>query len=138
MEDKPLPLYGDGSAVRDYMHAEDHAGGIDVVLHRGQTGQAYNLGAREEISGVEVARRLLALLGKGEDLMKFVTDRPGHDYRYSVDPSKAEALGWRRKWTWEDGLAQTVDWYLHNEPWWRKVKERLEFRDHDQKWYRDS
>ena len=138
LEDKPLPLYGDGSAVRDYMHAEDHAAGIDVILHHGQTGQAYNLGAREEISGVEVANRLLTLLDKGEELIKFVTDRPGHDYRYSVDPSKAEALTWRRKWTWEDGLAQTVDWYLHNEPWWRKVKERLEFRDHEEKWYRDS
>jgi dTDP-glucose 4,6-dehydratase len=135
LADKHLPLYGDGSAVRDYMHAEDHAAGVDAVLHDGQGGQAYNLGARYEISGVEVAGRILELLGKGRDLMRFVPDRPGHDYRYSADPTKAEAMGWERKWAWPEGLAQTVQWFVDNQPWWRKVKERLEFRDHDGKWY---
>jgi len=135
IDGKHLPLYGDGSAVRDYMHAEDHAAGIDAVLHHGQSGQAYNLGARGEIPGVEVAERILQLLGKPADLVRFVPDRPGHDYRYSVDPARAEGLGWRRQWDWPEGLAQTVRWFVENEPWWRKVKQRLEFRDHDRKWY---
>ena len=135
IEDKPLPLYGDGSAVRDYLHAEDHAAGIDLVLHRGQSGQAYNLGARLEVCGVEVAERILRCLNKPASLKKFVTDRPGHDYRYSVDPTKAEALGWTRQWTWQDGLDKTVQWYVQNERWWRAVKQRMEFRQHEKTWY---
>ena len=135
IDDKHLPLYGDGSAVRDYMHAEDHAAGIDTVLHNGESGQAYNLGARYEIPGTEVAERILQILGKPLSLMRFVEDRSGHDYRYSVDPSRAEALGWERKWAWPEGLAQTVGWFVDNERWWRKVKQRLEFKDHDRKWY---
>ena len=135
IEDKPLPLYGDGSAVRDYLHAEDHAAGIDTVLHRGQGGQAYNLGARLEVCGVEVADRILRCLNKPASLKKFVTDRPGHDYRYSVDPTKAEALGWTRQWTWQDGLDKTVQWYVQNERWWRAVKQRMEFRQHEKTWY---
>jgi len=135
IEDRPLPLYGDGSAVRDYMHAEDHAAGIDLVLHRGEPGGIYNLGARYEIPGLEVAERILQLLGKPRELMRFVQDRPGHDYRYSVDPGRAERLGWTRRWSWPEGLAQTVRWYLDNERWWRAVKQRLEFRDHQRKWY---
>jgi dTDP-glucose 4,6-dehydratase len=135
--DKPLPLYGDGSAVRDYMHAEDHAAGIDLILHRGTAGEVYNLGARHEIPGVEVAGRVLELLGKPESLKRFVTDRPGHDYRYSLDPAKAEALGWERKWSWPEGLAQTVQWYVRNGSWWRRVKQRLEYREHEKRWYAD-
>jgi len=135
LDDKPLPLYGDGSAVRDYMHVEDHCAGIDLVLHKGKAGEAYNLGARLEVPGVEVAERVLELLGKPRDLIRFVPDRPGHDYRYSVDPSKAEALGWRRKWTFAEGLRQTVRWYVENEGWWRRVKEKLAFRELERDWY---
>jgi dTDP-glucose 4,6-dehydratase len=130
-----LPIYGDGSAVRDYLHVEDHAAGIDLVLHKGASGEAYNLGAREQINGVAVAKGILAELGKDESLMQFVPDRPGHDYRYSVDPSKAESLGWQRRWTWADGLAMTVRWYVENESWWRRVRERKEFTDLQQTWY---
>ena len=137
IDDKPLPLYGQGEAVRDYMHAEDHAAGVDAVLHRGARGEAYNLGARMEVSGVAVAEGILDALGKGRDLIQFVPDRPGHDYRYSVDPSKAEALGWQRKWDWSEGLAETVRWYADHEPWWRKVKQKLDFRKHEQQWYKD-
>lgn len=132
---KSLPLYGDGSAVRDYMHVMDHCEGIDLVLRRGESGHAYNLGAREQITGRQVAAALLELLGKPNELVKFVTDRPGHDYRYSVDPTKAENLSWQRRWTWEQGLAQTVQWYLANAGWWQRVKERLEFRELENKWY---
>jgi dTDP-glucose 4,6-dehydratase len=129
LEDKPLPLYGDGSAVRDYMHAYDHASGIDTVLHAGVSGEAYNLGAREQISGTEVARRVLEALNKPQSLIKFVTDRPGHDYRYSVDPSKAETLGWQRRYAFPEGLTETVKWYSENEGWWRRVREKREHQD---------
>jgi len=135
IEGKPLPLYGKGQAVRDYMHAADHAGGIDAVLHHGAAGETYNLGARMEVNGVDVAEIILDALGKGRDLIEFVPDRPGHDYRYSVDPSKAEALGWERKWTWPEGLVETVRWYVANEPWWREVKAKLDFRKHEKSWY---
>lgn len=135
LEGKPLPIYGNGTAVRDYMHAEDHAGGIDSALHRGKSGEAYNLGAHMEVTGIEVAQRILKLLGRSEDLIKYVADRPGHDYRYAVDPSKAEALGWERQYNWENGLAQTVNWYVENEGWWRRVKEKQHYRHHEATWY---
>ena len=97
------------------MHAEDHARGIDIVLHKGETGMAYNLGARLEINGHQVAAGVLENLDKPSSLIEFVPDRPGHDYRYAVDPEAAESLGWKRKWTFEDGLAATCKWYLENE-----------------------
>ncbi len=125
LEEKPLPLYGDGSAVRDYMHAEDHCSGIDLVLRGGQSGEAYNLGAREQVSGVRVANEILEILGKSKDLVTHVPDRPGHDYRYSVDPSKAEALGWQRQWNFQKGLEQTVEWYCQHKDWWQQVKGEL-------------
>jgi dTDP-glucose 4,6-dehydratase len=84
-----------------------------------------------------VAARILEALGKPPGLKRFVTDRPGHDYRYSVDAAKAEALGWKPKWSWPQGLEQTVRWYCRNESWWRRVKERLEFRQHERQWYSD-
>jgi dTDP-glucose 4,6-dehydratase len=132
---KGLPVYGDGSAIRDYMHAEDHATGIDTVLHQGTSGEAYNLGAREQINGVEVASRILQLLEKPADLIRYVTDRPGHDYRYSVDPGKAERLGWVRRWGFPDGLADTVDWYLHHPEWWGSVRGGQEFQQLQKDWY---
>lgn len=135
LENKKLPVYGNGSAIRDYMHAVDHASGIDVVLHRGAAGQAYNLGAREQVNGIEVASRILQLLEKPERLLQFVTDRPGHDYRYSVDPSRAEKLGWTRRWSFADGLADTVEWYLRNPEWWGAVRGGGEFQQLQRDWY---
>jgi len=137
LDNRHLPVYGDGSAVRDYMHVEDHCAGIETVLCAGAAGQAYNLGARLEVPGREVAERIVELTGRPAALIRNVPDRPGHDYRYSVDPAKAEALGWRRRWTWPDGLAQAVRWYRDHEDWWRAVKEKLEFRKHDRAWYAD-
>ncbi|MFN4871558.1 MAG: dTDP-glucose 4,6-dehydratase, partial [Pseudanabaena sp.] len=122
LETKSLPIYGDGSAVRDYLYVEDHCSGIDTVLHRGKGGQAYNLGARLEISGVTVAQTILDLLDLPTSLMQYVRDRPGHDYRYSVDPSAAEALGWQRQWDFQRGMAQTVAWYKQHPEWWQAVK----------------
>ena len=135
LEDRPLPVYGDGSAVRDYLHVEDHCRGIDLVLHEGRGREAYNLGARLEVSGIQVAERVLDLLGKPRTLIRFVADRPGHDYRYSVDPSKAEALGWTRRWDFSDGLAQTVAWYVDRREWWWRTKRGQEFRRYDRAWY---
>jgi len=131
LEERRLPVYGDGSAVRDYLHVEDHCRGIDLILHRGKSGEAYNLGARLEISGLQVARQVLALLAKSADLIEHVADRPGHDYRYSVDPAKAEALGWARAWDFSAGLAQTVDWYVRTPEWWTPIKQSLEFQQHE-------
>jgi dTDP-glucose 4,6-dehydratase len=135
IEGKPLPLYGDGTAVRDYMHVEDHCEGVDFILQNGSSGQAYNLGAGYEIPGLEVADKVLGLLGRPASLKTFVRDRPGHDYRYSVDTAKVEALGWRRRRAWEEGLAATVQWYLKNTAWWQAAKRRVEFRQHERRWY---
>ncbi len=135
IEGKPMPVYGRGLAVRDYMHVEDHAAGIDAVLHKGQRGWAYNLGAGLEVPGIDVARRIAQLSGRGEELIHFVADRPGHDYRYSVDSSRANALGWSPRWNWTDGLAATFAWYRDHQDWWREVKSKREFLDHQAQWY---
>ncbi|MFN9647516.1 MAG: dTDP-glucose 4,6-dehydratase, partial [Pseudanabaena sp.] len=135
LETKSLPIYGDGSAVRDYLYVEDHCSGIDTVLHKGISGNAYNLGARLEISGIEVAQTILGLLDCPESLMQYVRDRPGHDYRYSVDPSAAEALGWQRQWDFQRGMAQTVAWYKQHPEWWQAVKAKKVFQEHYSQWY---
>lgn len=138
LEDKPLPLYGQGLAVRDYLHVVDHCAGIDRVLHHGRPGGVYNLGARLAVSGVEVAAGILDLLGKPRDLITFVPDRPGHDYRYSVDPSQAEALGWQRQWSFPAGLAQTVAWYQSHQDWWQAVKAKPSYQAFTQRWYAEA
>jgi len=119
----PLPLYGDGLNVRDWLYVDDHCAGIDTVLRRGVPGRAYNIGAGHERTNIELTRLILKLLGRGEDLIKYVKDRPGHDRRYSVDNSKARALGWEPKVDPEEGLSRTVAWYRENEQWWRKIKD---------------
>lgn len=123
LDDIALPLYGDGLNVRDWLHVEDHCAGIDTVLRQGAPGEAYNLGADQERTNLELTKRILALTGKGEELIKHVTDRPGHDRRYSVDSAKARALGWSQRVAFEEGLARTVAWYRENEVWWRKIKD---------------
>jgi len=134
LDDLPLPLYGDGLNVRDWLYVEDHCAGIDLVLRRGEPGQAYNLGAGQELANLQIARRLLALLGKGEDLITFVPDRPGHDRRYSINSEKAHRLGWRPQVTLEQGLPRTVAWYRENERWWRPIKDGA-FRDYYRRTY---
>ncbi|PZO41464.1 MAG: dTDP-glucose 4,6-dehydratase [Pseudanabaena frigida] len=135
LESKSLPIYGDGSAVRDYLYVEDHCSGIDTVLHKGKSGNAYNLGARMEVDGIEVAKTILGLLDRPESLMQSVSDRPGHDYRYSVDPSATEALGWQRQWDFQHGMTQTVNWYKQNSDWWQAVKDKKVFQEHYNQWY---
>ena len=135
LESKSLPIYGNGAAIRDYLYVEDHCSGIDTVLHAGKSGQAYNLGARMEVNGIEVAKTILGLLDRPESLMEYVSDRPGHDYRYSVDPSAAESLGWQRQWDFKRGMAQTVAWYQQNSDWWQAVKAKKVFQEHYSQWY---
>ena len=129
LDDQPLPVYGDGGALRDYIHVADHCSGIDAVLHRGEDGEIYNIGGGNQVNTVVLARAILDRLGKPESLIQFVPDRPGHDRRYSLDTGKLRALGWRPKYTFESALAATIDWYVDNEWWWRKLKsgEYLEY-----------
>ena len=137
IDDHPLPLYGDGLNVRDWLYVEDHCRGIDLVLREGIPAQAYNLGADQERTNLEVTRRILALLGKGEDLIEPVADRPGHDRRYSLNSAKAKALGWTPRVGFEDGLAQTVGWYRQNEAWWRRLKDES-YMEYYRRMYGDS
>jgi len=122
IDDIPLPLYGDGLQMRDYQYVIDHCEGIDVVLHRGQLGEIYNLGTEVENRNIDMARMILKLLGKPESLIQHITDRPGHDRRYSLNCDKIKALGWHSRHTFEQALEKTVQWYVDNEWWWRKIK----------------
>ncbi len=130
---KALPVYGYGSNIRDWIHVQDHAEALCLALHHGQPGATYCLGPRQERSNLAVVRAICATLdrlkpdpaGPRERLISFVGDRPGHDFRYAMDPSGAErALGWRAKWDFEAGLEDTIRWYLGNEAWWRPIRER--------------
>jgi dTDP-glucose 4,6-dehydratase len=122
IDDLPLPLYGDGLNVRDWIYVLDHCEAIDVVLHRGKLGEIYNIGGGNELPNIELTRLILKLLGKSESLIRFVKDRPGHDRRYSLDCSKIKALGWEPRYSFEEALSETVRWYIENEWWWRKIK----------------
>src|SRR5216683_1833232 len=124
LEDLPLPVYGDGSAVRDYLYVDDHVSAIATVLANGEPGSAYNVGAGGEISGLEVADAVLELCGKPASLKHFVNDRPGHDYRYALDATRIRSAGWRAEIGFREGLRRTVDWYRNNEGWWRRRKEK--------------
>jgi dTDP-glucose 4,6-dehydratase len=123
MEDKELPMYGDGLNIRDWIHVEDHCRGLDVVLHRGRKGEVYNIGGRSERTNLSVAQAILDHLGKPHSLLRFVADRPGHDRRYAMDFSKIEKeLGWSPWVTFEDGIRRTVEWYQTYRQWWKKIK----------------
>jgi dTDP-glucose 4,6-dehydratase len=122
LDQEPLPLYGDGMQVRDWLYVADHCSGIDLALHAGQPGEIYNLGGGNERHNIEVTRLILKLLGRPETLIKRVADRPGHDRRYALDSSKLKALGWRPDHDFEAGAAETVEWFKKNEWWWRPIK----------------
>ncbi len=122
IDQEPLPLYGDGMQVRDWLYVEDHCSGIDLALHAGQSGEVYNLGGGNERHNVEVTHMILKLLGRPETLIKRVADRPGHDRRYALDSGKLKALGWQPSHDFEAGVAETVAWFKQNEWWWRPIK----------------
>ena len=122
LDDRPLPLYGDGLQRRDWLHVSDHAAAVDFVLRCGASGETYNVAGGAERTNREVVARLLERLGKPWSLVREVEDRPGHDRRYAMDGAKLAALGWRPSTSFEDGLASTVDWYRANEAWWRAAR----------------
>jgi dTDP-glucose 4,6-dehydratase len=122
IDDLTLPLYRDGTAVRDYIYVEDHCRAIDLVLHEAPAGEVYNVGTGSETSGNRVARTVLEVLGKPESLIEYVADRPGHDYRYALDASKIGGLGWSPSVAFEEGVERTVRWYMDNQSWWRPLK----------------
>jgi dTDP-glucose 4,6-dehydratase len=124
-EGHKVPLYGDGGNVRDWIYAEDNCAGVDLVLRQGNAGEVYNVGAGNEITNKELTHKLLSLCGRGESFVEHVTDRLGHDRRYSIDTAKVRALGWKPERTLDEALAATVEWYRGNEWWWRPL------RDHD-------
>ena len=122
MDGLRLPLYNDGTAVRDFIYVEDHCRAIDLVLHEAPAGNVYNVGTGGETSGLQVAEAVLDIMGKPRSLIEFVADRPGHDYRYAVDIAKITALGWEPQVTFPEGLERTVHWYEEHPEWWRPLK----------------
>ena len=122
LADEELPVYGKGENVRDWLHVSDHCEAIDLILHKGKPGEVYNVGGHNERTNLEVVQTILKALDKPESLIKFVTDRPGHDMRYAIDPAKIETeLGWKPKYTFDTGIRQTIEWYLNNKEWWQNI-----------------
>ncbi len=122
LHDKPLPVYGDGTNVRDWLHVEDHCSALCLALEKGKRGEVYNIGGNSERQNIQIVKTILNALQKPESLIRFVTDRPGHDKRYAIDASKAKReLDWTPKHTFEQALADTVRWYVDNRPWWERV-----------------
>jgi dTDP-glucose 4,6-dehydratase len=122
LDGKPVPVYGDGMNVRDWIYVLDHCSGIDMVLHQGVLGEAYNVGGGNEKPNIEITKLLLELTDRGPDMITYVADRPGHDRRYSLDTSKLRALGWAPGHSFEESMRATVDWYRDNRWWWEKIK----------------
>ncbi|MEZ0482156.1 dTDP-glucose 4,6-dehydratase [Planococcus sp. SSTMD024] len=121
LSDETVPVYGDGKNIRDWLHVLDHCSAIDLVMHEGVNGEVYNIGGHNERTNLEVVKTIIGTLGKPEELIEYVTDRLGHDKRYAIDPTKLEELGWKPTYTFETGIAQTIQWYLDNTEWWEKV-----------------
>jgi dTDP-glucose 4,6-dehydratase len=136
LDNKKVPLYGYGLNRRDWIYVEDNCEAIDLVFHHGQEGEVYNIGTNSnELANIEIASRLAHLLGRSPHLIEFTKDRPGHDYRYSIDISKIREFGWHHRHNFEDGLLKTIEWYKRNEWWWRKIKNE-EFEKYYQENYK--
>ena len=122
LNDKPLPVYGKGENVRDWLYVEDHCAAIDLIIHDGKVGEVYNIGGHNERTNLQVVETIIDALGKSRSLIKYVTDRPGHDMRYAIDPTKIhDELGWEPKTKFDDGIKKTIQWYLDNKEWWEKI-----------------
>lgn len=138
LEGKALPLYGKGTNVRDWLYVEDHCQALDLVMRKGRIGEAYNIGANNEVPNIKVAERIVELLGKPRSLIKFVPDRLGHDRRYALDCRKLHALGWKPEADFDEALARTVRWYVENPQWWQKIKKKSkDFQKFYETYYKD-
>ncbi len=137
LNDKKLPVYGKGENVRDWLYVEDHCSAIDLIIRKGKIGEVYNIGGHNERTNLEVVKTIIKELGKSEDLIKFVTDRPGHDRRYAIDPTKIHnELGWLPATKFDDGIKKTIDWYLTHKSWWEKIISG-EYKDYYDKMYKN-
>jgi dTDP-glucose 4,6-dehydratase len=134
LDDQPLPIYGEGRQVRDRLYVDDHCEALDLLLHQGEIGEAYNISADNERTNIDVAETILDLLEKPRSLIRFVEDRPGHDQQYSMDSSKLRALGWAPRHDFQAALQKTIDWYRENRWWWEKIKSG-EYGDYYQQMY---
>ena len=135
LNEKPLPVYGQGLNVRDWLYVEDHCKAVDLILRGGREGEVYNIGGHNEMSNINIVRLICDKLGKSEDLITFVTDRKGHDMRYAIDPTKIHTeLGWLPETRFSDGLEKTIAWYLNNRPWWETIISG-EYRDYYERMY---
>ncbi|MDE7315924.1 MAG: dTDP-glucose 4,6-dehydratase [Mucispirillum sp.] len=135
LADKELPVYGKGENIRDWLYVEDHCSAIDLIIHKGRVGEVYNIGGHNEKTNLEVVKIILKELGKSEELIKYVTDRPGHDMRYAIDPAKIHnELGWLPATKFEDGIKKTIKWYLENTDWWQHIING-EYKDYYEKHY---
>ena len=119
-----MPVYSPGNQVRDWLYVEDHCVAIDLILHHGQNGKTYLIGGqKEEVSNLDVVKKIISIMGKSEDMIEFVTDRPGHDVRYAIDWSQTQQeLGYAPQFSFDEYLRKTIDWYINHESWWRRVK----------------
>lgn len=137
LNDKKLPVYGKGENVRDWLYVEDHCSAIDLIIRKGKIGEVYNIGGHNERTNLEVVKTIIEELGKSEDLIEFVTDRPGHDRRYAIDPTKIHnELGWLPATKFDDGIKKTIDWYLTHKSWWEKIISG-EYKDYYDKMYKN-
>lgn len=137
LHDKPLPVYGKGENVRDWLYVEDHCKAIDLIIHKGTVGEVYNIGGHNEKANIDIVKIILKELGKGEELITYVADRKGHDLRYAIDPAKIHnELGWLPETKFEDGIKKTIKWYLENKDWWEKIISG-EYQDYYEKMYKD-
>lgn len=137
LANKPLPVYGTGENVRDWLYVEDHCRAIDLILHNGRIGEVYNVGGHNEMRNIDIVKLILKELGKSESLITFVADRKGHDMRYAIDPTKIHnELGWLPETKFQDGLKKTIEWYLENRDWWEEIVSG-EYQNYYQKMYGD-
>lgn len=130
LANKKVPLYGQGKNIRDWIYVDDHNAGVDVIIKKGRLGQTYCLGGNSELTNLELTKKILNLMGKNEDMIEYVTDRPGHDLRYAIDYAKAKnELGWQPEVNFDQGLKNTIEWYKNNKDWWHNIKngEYLEY-----------
>ena len=138
LNDETLPVYGNGENVRDWLHVYDHCAAIDLILHKGKVGEVYNVGGHNERTNLEVVKTILKSLNKPESLITYVTDRPGHDLRYAIDPTKLETeLGWKPTYNFDTGIKQTIQWYLDHKQWWENIISG-EYQNYFEKQYGDK